>query len=91
MKRLLSLALATLALAGCGSGDISDDGLSATEKQSASRIDQIAKDSGGDWEKVSQADRDYLVKEISMGSEETAKRMIQGRNGRSLSPGGPPK
>lgn len=88
MKALLPLLVFGLMVGGCGN-NMSDDGLSKDQQQASSRIDKIAKESGGDWSKVSQADRDYLVNEVSMGSEETAKRMIQGHNGQALSPGGP--
>lgn len=90
MKRLSSLALSVLAavLVGCGDG-MSNDGVSDKDRQAASRLDQIVKDSGGDWEKIPQADRDYIVKEISMGSEPSAKKLVQGRAGLlSAKPGG---
>lgn len=89
MKRLLPFL--AIVLAGCGN-NMSDDGLPDKDKQAASRLDQIAKQSGGDWERVSQADRDYLVKEISMGSEPSARMLLQQKAGTlKATPGGPPK
>ena len=86
-KLLFAIALATLVI-GCGD-KATDDGLSSKDKAASSRLDQIAKASGGDWAKISQADRDFLVNEISMGSEQSAKMLIQGKAGRlKATPGG---
>jgi hypothetical protein len=86
--KLFFVAVLAVLLVGCGD-KITDDGLSSKEKAASSRLDQIAKASGGDWEKISQADRDFLINEISMGSEQSAKMLIQGKAGRlRATPGG---
>jgi hypothetical protein len=78
-----------IALAGCGQS--SDDGLSKKDQEAGTRIEQIAKESGGDWEKISEADRKYLV-EVSMGSEQSAKMLIYSKSGKLQgTPGGTPK
>ncbi len=79
MKRLFPF-FAALVLVGCGN-NMADDGLTDKDRQAVSRIEAIAKQSGGDWEKVSAADRDYLVKDVSMGSEQSAKMLLQQKAG----------
>jgi hypothetical protein len=82
------IATIFLALVGCNQGG--DDGLSKKDQEAGTRIEQIAKDSGGDWSKVSQADKDYLIKEVSMGSEQSAQKLIEARGGKMRGgPGGP--
>lgn len=71
-----------LILAGCATNDMSDDGLSAGDKQAANRLAEIAKTSGGDWNKLSQSDKDYLVNDVAHGSEQTAKMLLQSKAGK---------
>lgn len=80
MKRLLILGLLVVGFiaAGCGNNP-SDDGVSAQGKETASRLDQIAKSSGGDWSKVSQADKDYMIQQFH--SERTAEMMLKNKAG----------
>lgn len=85
---LLAASLFAATLTGCGDG-MSNDGVSDKDRAAASRLEDIVKKSGGDWEKIPQADRDYIVNEISMGSEISAKKLVQGKAGRlSAKPGG---
>ena len=80
--------LATLPLAGCSTPD---DGIPAGEKKNAVRLDEIAKSSGGDFDKLAPADRDYVVKEIAHGDENAARMMIAAKGGRLRgNPGAPP-
>ncbi len=82
------IAAVVLALVGCNQGG--DDGLSQKEQVAGTRIEQIAKDSGGDWSKVSDADKKYLVDEVSMGSEQSARKLIEAKSGKMAGgPGGP--
>jgi hypothetical protein len=91
MKRILFIAFVVFAAIGCNGGE-SGDGLTKDQVQAASRLDEIAKQSGGDWEKVSAADREYLIKEVSMGSEESAKRLLLAKSGAmKAAPGGAPQ
>lgn len=89
MKRLLILCVLAVgfAVVGCNSNNPGDDGIDAKGKATATRVDQIAKASGGDWSKVSQEDKDFLLKEV--GSEQSAKMVLQSKAGNlSAAPGG---
>ncbi len=74
-----------------------DDGLTDAQHQQADRLDQIAKQSDGNWDKVSQTDRDYILKNITSGSEQAAKMLLLAKAGKigrgsggSPTPGRPP-
>ena len=97
-SRLIStlVALSVLALipiTGCGKPD---DGMNAEQQKKTDRIEEIAKKSDGDWNKVSQEDRDYLLKNVTGGSESSAKMLLLGKAGKlgggpgKGGPGGPP-
>lgn len=90
-KRHFWLALLTVLLLsvtiGCSGPD---DGMTTDDKKMAGRLDEITKKSGGDWNKLSEADRQYMVKEIGQGSEQSARMLLQARAGRLRRPGGPP-
>lgn len=88
MKRILILCVLALGLvfAGCNSNNPGDDGIDSKGKATATRIDQIAKSSGGDWDKVTQEDKDYLLKEF--GGEQTAKMLLQSKAGKLKATGG---
>lgn len=89
-KLLLFCLLPCIVAIGC-SGGASDDGLPSKDKQSASRLDEIAKKTGGDWQKLTPEDKDFLVNEISMGSEQSAKMLLEGKAGKHrATPGGGP-
>ncbi len=89
---LLSListaAIMTAVLTGCrGQGD----GMSDTQKETANKMQEIASKSGGDWDKLSQADRNEYLKATN-GSEQAAKMLFQARTGKLRgNPGGAPK
>ncbi len=81
--RLLLSGLALLAMgvgmSGCGSSDGEPD--AATAKKTAEqsdRLQQIQNLTQGDWNKLTPADKDYLVNQISHGSESTAKILLDG-------------
>ena len=56
----------------CGS----NDGSSAETKQQASRLAQIQEKSGGDWNKLSEEDRNYLVNDLAHGNEASARMLL---------------
>jgi hypothetical protein len=92
MKRtLILLCLAALAV-GCSKSD--GPALNKDQDQQASQLDQIAKKSGGDWEKLSDADKQKMI-QIG-GSEQGAKMLLMGKSGKlgrhgpPGRPGGPP-
>ena len=82
---LLGLFLA-VALPGCHRAD---DGLSSTRQEQADRLTDIAKRSGGDWNKLTQADKDYLVNTLSHGNEQNARMILMAKVGHFA--GGPPQ
>lgn len=81
-------AILAVALAGCrGQGD----GMSDSQKATADKMQEIASKSGGDWDKLSQADRSEYLKATN-GSEPAAKMLFQARTGKLRgNPGGAPK
>ncbi len=85
---VLGMALAT-PLIGCHK---SGDDMTPTEQKQASRLDEIAKKTGGDWNKLTPEDRQYLVKDISQGSEQSARMLLSVKAGRlKATPGSAPK
>jgi hypothetical protein len=77
MKRwssiLSALALGVLLLpVGCHK----DDGLKSEDKDKAARYADIIKKSGGDWDKISQADKDYITTTFANGDEKTAQIIV---------------
>jgi len=89
MKKIGLFLILGLAL-GCG--ESSDDGLTKDDQVKVDRIGQIATASGGDWSKVPDADKKYLVDEVSHGSEQSAKMLLMSKVGAmSAAPGGGPK
>jgi hypothetical protein len=50
------------------------------------RVDAIVKSSGGDWDKVAPADRDYLINVVGKGSPISAQMTFRARAG-GLKPG----
>ena len=53
-----------------------NNGLDKSEQQMADRLTEIAQKSGGDWNKVSQADKDYVVNQICHGSVQSAEILV---------------
>jgi hypothetical protein len=68
-----------------------DDGMSQEQQQKASRLTEIAKKADGDWDKVPQADRDYILKNFTSGSESGARMLVLASSGKFKGgPGGGP-
>lgn len=82
---LSALAIAGIAMAGCGD---KDPGPSKETEQQSDRLADIQKKTGGDWSKLTTEDHDYLVKDLAHGSESTAKMLL---GPPVATPGGPPK
>lgn len=89
MKRFAYLLLAALAVAGCAS---KDDGLDASQRQVGDKFSEIVQRSGGDWDKLTAEDRDFLVNKMANGNENAARMMFGARSGRAPvnSPAGEP-
>jgi hypothetical protein len=87
---MLSLVIAVgfiVPTAGCHN----DSGLKPEQEQMATRLDELAKQTGGDWSKLSAADKDYLVNKVSMGNEQSARMLLMSKSGKlQAHPGGPP-
>jgi len=86
------LGLAAVLVSAAATGCHSDAGqpLTDTQKQGADRLATISKASGGDWDKVSQEDKDYLIKNVANGDEHTAKMLIAPPPGGGSGPSGAP-
>jgi hypothetical protein len=68
-----------------------DDGMSQEQQQKANRLAEISKKANGDWNKVPQADRDYILKSFTSGSESGARMLVLASSGKFQGgPGGPP-
>jgi len=73
MKYITTMIIAcTLVLAGCGSSD----GSSEKTKEQSSRLNEIQRKSGGDWAKLTDEDKNYLVNELAHGNENSAKMLL---------------
>lgn len=85
---ILAVTVGSSMLIGCGEKDAEP---SKETVQQSDRLSKIKKDSGGDWEKVSQSDRDWLIRDICFGNEASARMMISGPPKPQVGPnGGPP-
>jgi len=95
MKRSFTQILAFIAvvvfasavLTGCGEKDAEP---SKETAQQSDRLTKIKQASGGDWEKVPQADKDWLIKDVCFGNEASAKMMVGGPPRKGGPNGGPP-
>jgi hypothetical protein len=74
-------------IAGCQKAD---DGLSADQQKITDRLDEIAKKTGGDWEKLNDVDKKYLVTELGHGNETSARMILSAKGGKlRVGPDGP--
>ncbi len=71
----LAALLGGMALFAVGCGE-KDPGPSAETQKQSDRLSQIQQSSGGDWNKMSQADKDYMINELGQGSEAKAKMLL---------------
>ncbi|HVK03543.1 MAG TPA: hypothetical protein VM490_08715 [Armatimonadaceae bacterium] len=74
----VALLLSGLCLGGCQPRAESGD--AAAEKM-ASDVNGLAAKSGGDWNKLSAQEKEYMVKEVSHGNEESAKKLLHALSG----------
>lgn len=75
----LLAAVPLLALDGCASN-------APAPSRQMTRVDTIVKNSGGDWNKLTPADRDYMVNVVGKGSEMSAMMTFRAKAG-ALAPG----
>jgi len=89
--RVLPAAACFLLLVACGCGN-KDDGLTGKQRESGDRLSQIAKRTDGDWNKLTADERTFLVKDLSYGSEQSARMLLLAAAGKiGGRPGGPPR
>jgi len=87
---LLAAAPALIPLAGGCRGK--SDGLTQTQRETGDRLSRIAKRTDGDWNKLTAEERDFLVKEMSYGNEQSARMLLLAAAGKiGGRPGGPPR
>lgn len=67
------ICFSLLAATGCGE---KDPGPSAETVQQSDRLSQIQKSTGGDWNKLTPEDRDYLVNTLAHGNEQSARMLL---------------
>jgi hypothetical protein len=88
MRASLALLLAAPLLAvGCAQ---KNDALSTPQGQALLATDRIVKQSGGDWDKVSPADRQILISGPGGGTEQGAKDFLAMQSARSTFRPSPP-
>lgn len=88
-RSLLPVVVSALLLvtAGCRN----QSGLDQQQEAQAFRLESIVKTSGGEWDRLRPADRDYLVRELGHGSETSARMLFAAKAGKLARPrpGGP--
>ncbi len=68
-----------------------DDGLTQEQHQEAARLDEIAKKADGNWDRISPADREYVMKNFTSGDENADRMLMLAKAGKLRgTPGGPP-
>jgi hypothetical protein len=90
MRGVTLILLAALPLAGCNKNG---DGLDKSQTAMAARMKDIVSRSGGDWQKVSEADRKYLIG-LANGDEQAAQMSFRAQTGGlkiTRPPSGPPR
>ena len=84
-------AAASLLLTGCSAPAVGGRDLTQQERQQGDRMSEIGKSSGGDWGKLNQSDKDFMLK-MSYGNEQSAKMLLlsaAGKIGGGQAPGRP--
>lgn len=85
----LTIFMLGAALAGCSH----QSEYTRAQQQTLTRFQQIAKQSGGDWNKVSVTDQQWLINGPGGGSEQNARMMLSnfGDRPQKATPSGPPQ
>lgn len=69
----LALFSASISLVGCGEKEPEPSKETVVQSD---RLTKIRESSGGDWDKVSEADKQWIITEVCFGNEGSAKMMI---------------
>jgi hypothetical protein len=89
-RQSAAITAAVLALAIVGCNRPSDDGIPSAEKAQADTLSAIAERSGGDWNRLTDADRTFL-KQQAGGDEKSAQMLLMAKSGKLRgNAGGPP-
>mgnify|MGYP001544267661 CR=1 FL=1 len=83
------IALAALALIGAGCNKTPDDGIPPAERKQADQLTGIVERSGGDWNKLTEADRTFLKGQAG-GDEKMAQMLLSAKAGKLRGKGGAP-
>lgn len=83
--RKLAVAVALILLSigplvGCGNSRTAS-GLDKHDQQMSDRLTQIMEKTHGDWNKLTPADREYLIKDVSQGNEQSARMLMSAASG----------
>ncbi len=84
MKSRLPLIVLIIVLAGVAvvvnlrTCSDSTGGLSTEQVQQADRLHAIAKRTGGDWNKLTPEEKQFLVNELAYGNEQSARMLLWG-------------
>jgi hypothetical protein len=70
---VLTALFGSFALLGCGEKPPEP---SKETTQQSDRLTKIRESSGGDWNKVSESDKEWIIKDLCFGNEGSAKLMI---------------
>ena len=85
------VAAAVLILPGLVGCRGQQDGLTSTQRESGDRLSRIAKRTDGDWAKLTDEERNFLIKDLSYGNEQSARMLLLAAAGKiGGKPGGPP-
>ena len=94
-KPMLVLAILTtmpgaVFLGGCSQNQ---NALDDNQQAMTNRLDELAKKSGGDWEKLSAEEKRYMIQDVSQGNERAARQLLEMKAGKKpqMQPGRPAK
>jgi hypothetical protein len=69
-----AVLLSGIALTGCSK---TQDTSSSVQQQQANRLSEITKKTGGDWNKLTPDDKQYMIHDIGQGDEGVARTVLQ--------------
>ncbi len=88
----IAVAMTALLLPGLVGCKSQKDGLTSKQRESGDRLDKIAKRTNGEWNKLTDEERTFLIKDLSYGNEQSARMLLLAAAGKiGGRPGGPPR
>gem|GEM_PF-1316693 len=89
---LPAAACCSVLFGGVGCSRQNKDGITTEQRQTGDRLSEIAKRTGGDWNKLTPEERAFLVDKMSYGNEQSARMLLLAAAGKiGGRPGGPPR